>query len=54
MKELYIAPEVKLIGFVASEKMAAGELSWSGFDVTLNNNTNVSKTDIKIPITKLT
>ena len=54
MKELYIAPEVKLIGFVASEKMASGELSWAGFDVTLNNNTNISKTDIKIPITKLT
>lgn len=55
MKELYIAPEFKLIGFVASEKIAAQEtLTWDGFGISLNSGTtNVSKTDIKIPI-KLT
>lgn len=53
MKELYIAPEVKLIGFVSSEKIAASvELPWNGFgDITLSSGiTNISKTDIKIPI----
>lgn len=55
MKELYIAPKVKLIGFVATEKIAAQEaLTWEGFGISLNSSTtNVSKTDIKIPI-KLT
>lgn len=56
MKELYIAPEFKLIGFVATEKLAAepAELSWSNFGITLSGGvTEVSKTDIKIPI-KLT
>ena len=56
MKELYIAPEVKLIGFVSAEKIAAEqELPWAGFgDITLAGNTTVSTTDIKIPINKLT
>lgn len=52
MKELYIAPEVKLIGFLAAEKLAAqGTLTWEGFgDVVTSGKTNVSETDIKIPI----
>ena len=56
MKELYIAPEVKLIGYVSAEKIAAeAELPWGGLgDITLANNTNVSKTDIRIPLNKLT
>lgn len=56
MKELYIAPQVKLIGFVATEKIAAQEtLTWEGFGgITLSGSiTNISETDIKIPI-KLT
>lgn len=55
MKELYIAPEVKLMGFVAAQELAAqGTLTWEGFgDVVTSGKTNVSETDIKIPI-KLT
>lgn len=53
MKELYIAPEINLIGFVASEKIAAQE-GLSVLDhITLSNITSVSKTDIKIPIPKI-
>lgn len=48
MKELYISPAVKLIGFVSSEKLAA---DWD-FGITLANGaTTVSETDIKIPLT---
>lgn len=55
MKELYITPEVKLIGFVAAEKIAAqGTLTWEGFgDIVYEGKTTISNTDIKIPI-KLT
>lgn len=53
MKELYIAPEVNLIGFAASEKIAADwELGWDSFGIALTNGTTtVSETDIKIPLT---
>ena len=57
MKELYIAPEAKLIGFVSSEKIAAlpAELPWEGLGITLSDNTTVvSTTDIKIPIKNFT
>ena len=52
MKEQYIVPEVKLIGFVASEKIAAqGTLTWEGFgEVITSGTTNVSQTDIRIPL----
>lgn len=52
MKELYTAPEVKLIGFVSSEKIAAEwDLDFGNWGVTLNSgSTIVSDTDIKIPI----
>ena len=51
MKELYIAPKAKLIGFVASEKIAA-DLSFKNFfgDITLTNGSDVKSTDIKIPL----
>lgn len=55
MKEAYIAPEVKLIGFIAAQKVAAQEtLTWEDFGGLVNGGaTNISETDIKIPI-KLT
>lgn len=51
MKELYTSPEVKLIGFVAAERIANLELDFSDFlDINLTTgNTTVSKTDIKLP-----
>ena len=51
MKEFYIAPEVNLIGFVASEKIAA-DLSFKDFfgDIKLTNGSDVASTDIKIPL----
>ena len=56
MKEQYVAPEVKLIGFVASEKIAGSsvkdELSFSGLPgLTLSGKKGavISKTDIRIP-----
>lgn len=51
MKELYIAPKAELIGFVASEKIAA-DLSFKDFfgSITLTQGEDVASTDIKIPL----
>ena len=53
MKELYIAPEVKLIGFVSSEKIAANDfIDFGNWDVSLNADSPAteSTTDIRIDI----
>lgn len=51
MKELYNAPEVKLIGFVASEKIAAEEtLGFGGLKVSLNDIITPSGGDVKFPV----
>lgn len=54
MKELYTAPEVKLIGFVADKKIAADsdwDLDFGDWGITLNSgSTNPASSDIKIPI----
>ena len=52
MKELYIAPEVKLIGFVASEKIAADwELTLEGLGTVVTSGaTKISESDIRIPL----
>ena len=51
MKELYIAPEVKLIGFVASEKIAASGLQVSlGNTFSLGGYTSIGTGDVKIPL----
>lgn len=51
MKELYNAPEVKLIGFVASEKIAAEEtLGFGGLKVSLNDIITPSGEDVKLPV----
>ena len=52
MKELYIAPEVELIGFVASEKIAAeGIITDTELNdkISLSNGTGVSG-EIDIPL----
>ena len=53
MKELYIAPEVKVIGYVASEKIAAEEkLSFSdNFKISLDTGITVpSGGDVIFPL----
>lgn len=52
MKELYISPEVKLIGFVSSERIANLDLDFSDFaNIRLAaDNASVAPGDIKIPV----
>ena len=53
MKELYIAPEVKVIGYVASEKIASEEtLGFGKLNITLNQNgiVDISGGDVPFPV----
>lgn len=53
MKELYIAPEVKVIGYVASEKIASEETVGFGKvnEVSLKNGiVDISGGDIPFPV----
>ena len=52
MKKMYIAPEVKLIGFEASEKIAADKvLGFGSLDITLEGQSIITPSggDIKFP-----
>ena len=57
MKELYIAPEVNLIGFVAAERMASNtELDYNlggGRAPDGENNPGYESGDIRLPILSL-
>lgn len=52
MKETYISPEIKLVGFVPKEQLANIDLDFSNFPgISLSpGNAAISDTDIKIPI----
>ena len=56
MKELYIAPEVNLIGFVAAERMASNtELDYNqgGANLSGEKNNGYESGDIRLPIISL-
>ena len=54
MKELYISPEVELIGFVSVERLANDDFNydddWSGKDFIDDENAGSETGDIRIPI----